>query len=85
MDAAVAVGQRYSWAGKTWRVVSVDVAHNRATVANVARPTNTATMPLAQFRPMQPDHDPEDTCLCGQWPIGEYGAVCPSCVTDGLA
>jgi hypothetical protein len=22
------------------------------------------------------------TCRCGEWPISEYGPVCPSCIAD---
>jgi hypothetical protein len=23
-----------------------------------------------------------DTCVCGQWPLEEYGAICPSCLLE---
>jgi hypothetical protein len=28
------------------------------------------------------DTSPPTTCRCGEWPISEYGPVCPSCIAD---
>lgn len=45
----VTVGSRWSWAGKTWRVDSID--NGSASIVNVDREHNTARLPLTQFRP----------------------------------